>query len=63
MVKFKEESTNIMGAGGFELYKWHSNVPEQNSSITIEQDNAELTYTDWTTGKKQHEMKILVHEI
>ena len=59
LVKFKEESTKIMGAGGFELHKWHSNVPELNSSMTIEQDDAELTYTNWTTGRKQHETKIL----
>ena len=48
-----------MGAGGFELHKWHSNVPELNSNMTIEQDDAELTYTNWTTGRKPHEMKIL----
>ena len=59
MVKFKEESTKIMGAGGSELRKWHSNVPELNSSMTIEQDDAELTYIDWTTVRKQHETKIL----
>ena len=27
--------------------------------MTIEQDDAELTYTDWTIGKEQHERKIL----
>ena len=59
LVKFKEESTKIMGAGRFKLHKWHSNVPELNSSMTIEQDDAELTYTNWTTGRKQHETKIL----
>ena len=57
-VKLKEEST-IMGAGGFELHKWHSNIPELNSSMTIEQDDAELTYNDWTTGRKQRKTKIL----
>ena len=35
-----------MGAGGFEQNKWHSNVLELNSSMTIQQDDAELTYTD-----------------
>ena len=59
LVKFKEESTKIMGAGGFELHKRHVNVPELNSSMNIEQDDAKLTYTDWTTGRKQHETKIL----
>ena len=59
LIKFKEESTKIMGEGGFKLHKWHSNVTELNSSMTIEQDDAELTYTDWTTGRKQHETKIL----
>ena len=59
LVKFKEESTTIMGAGGFEPHKWHSNVPELNSSMTIEQDDAELTYNDWTIGRKQHKTKIL----
>ena len=46
LLKFKEESTKIMGAGGFELRKWHSNFAELSSSMTIEQDDAELTYTD-----------------
>ena len=59
LIKFKEESTKMMGEGGFKLHKWHSNVPELNSSMTIEQDDAELTYTDWTTRRKQHETKIL----
>ena len=59
MVKFKEESTKIMGAGGSELRKWHSNIPELNSSMTIEQDDTELAYTDWTTGRKQHKTEIL----
>ena len=27
--------------------------------MTIEQDDPELTYTDWTNGRKQHETKIL----
>ena len=59
LIKLKEESTKIMGEDGFKLHKWHSNVTELNSSMTIEQDDAELTYTDWTTGRKQHEIKIL----
>ena len=58
LVKFKEES-RIMGAGGFELHNWHSNVSELYSSMAIEQDDAELTYNDWTTGRKQHKTKIL----
>ena len=58
MIKFKEESTKIMGEGEFKLHKWHSNVLELNSSMTIEQDDAKLTYTDWTTRRKQHETKI-----
>ena len=36
LVIFKEKSTKIMGTGGFELHKWHSNVPEMNSSMAIE---------------------------
>ena len=48
-----------MGAGESELRKWHSNVPELKSSMTIEQDDVQLTYTNWTTGRKQHETKIL----
>ena len=59
LVKFKVESTKVMRVGGFELHKWHSNIPELNSSMTIEQDDAELAYIDWTTGRKQHETKIL----
>ena len=59
MVKFKEEYTKIIGAGEFQLHKWHSNVPELHSSMTIEQDDAELTNTDWTTRRKQYETKIL----
>ena len=36
LVIFKEKSTKIMGTAGFELHKWHSNVPEMNSNMTIE---------------------------
>ena len=31
--QFKEESTMIMKEGGFELYKWNSNVPEVDSDL------------------------------
>ena len=48
-----------MGADESELRKWHSNVTELKSSMTIEQDDVELTYTNWTSGRKQHETKIL----
>ena len=48
-----------MSASAFELHKWHSNVRKLNSSMTIEQDDVQLTYTDWTAGGKQHETKIL----
>ena len=59
LVIFKEKSMKIMGTGGFELHKWHINVPEMNSSMATEQDGLELTYSDWTTQIKQHETKIL----
>ena len=28
LLKFKEEATQIMNEGGFQLHKWHSNIPE-----------------------------------
>ena len=27
LLKFKEEATQIMNEGGFQLHMWHSNIP------------------------------------
>ena len=32
--KFKEEAIKIMEEGGFQLHKWHSNIPEVEASLS-----------------------------
>lgn len=38
LLQFKEEATKIMGEGGFQLHKWHSNVPELEEPQRGEED-------------------------
>ena len=48
VVKFKDESTEIMKDAGFELYKWHSNCPDVES--TSNQKECETTYAETLVG-------------
>ena len=31
VLKFKTEASQILGSAGFELHKWHSNIPDADS--------------------------------
>ena len=61
LLKFKEEATEIMGEGGFQLQKWHSNDPEiekqSKNELKIPQTNS--TYSKLTVRTHPHESKIL----
>jgi len=61
LLKFKEEATEIMGEGGFQLHKWHSNVPEieKQSKNELKITQANSTYAKLTVGTPPHESKIL----
>ena len=61
LLKFKEEATEIMGEGGFQLHKWHSNVPEieKQSKNELKIPQANSTYAKLTVGTRPHESKIL----
>lgn len=48
VVKFKDESTEIMKDAGFELHKWHSNCPDVES--TNNQKECETTYAETLAG-------------
>ena len=48
VVKFKDESTEIMKDAGFELHKWHSNCPDVES--TSNQKECETTYAETLVG-------------
>ena len=48
VVKFKDESTEIMKDAGFELHKWHSNCPDVES--TSNQKECEITYAETLVG-------------
>ena len=52
LLKFKEEATEIMGEGGFQLHKWHSNVPEieKQSKNELKIPQANSTYAKLTEG-------------
>ena len=34
LLKFKEEAIKIMEEGGFQLHKWHSNIPEVEAPLS-----------------------------
>ena len=60
LIKFKEESIEIMEAGGFTLHKWHSNVKvaeqeEKQNDIVLEEE----IYAKTTVGTNVGETKIL----
>ncbi|XP_065052545.1 uncharacterized protein LOC135681850 [Rhopilema esculentum] len=60
LIRFKEESREIMAAGGFTLHKWHSNADlvEHNEEVGQEA-NVEETYAKTTVGTHADETNIL----
>ena len=57
VLQLKTASINLMKDGGFELHKWHSNIPELESrKLEIDQNQ---TYAKLQFGVKQNESKIL----
>ena len=64
LLKFKAEATQIVHEGGFELHKWHSNVPEAEvpipkSSVSVPVEEDATTYAKTEFGTKLFETKIL----
>ena len=61
LLKFKEEATQIMNEGGFQLHKWHSNIPEieKLSTSEVEEPQENSTYAKLTVGTQPHESKVL----
>ena len=61
LLKFKKEATQIMNEGGFQLHKWHSNIPgiEKPSASEVEEPQENSTYAKLTVGTQPHESKIL----
>ena len=63
LLKFKRESTEIMEEGGFQLHRWHSNVPgieehkPSGDGSGSSQENS--TYAKLLVGTQSHETKIL----
>jgi len=57
----KEEATEIMAKGGFQLHKWHSNVPEIERQRENELEPPQTNSTDakLAVGTQPHESKIL----
>ena len=54
---YKEKAITIFRAGGFSLHKWHSNVPELETSENT--DRTDSTYAKESFGTKPHETKLL----
>ena len=52
LLKFKEEATQIMNEGGFQLHKWHGNIPgiEKPSTSEVEEPQENSTYAKLTVG-------------
>ena len=63
LLKFKEEATEIMGEGGFQLHKWHSNVPEieKQSKNELKIPQANSTYAKLTVGTCPHGTRKKTH--
>ena len=57
VLQLKTTAINLMKDGGFELHKWHSNIPElESGKLEIDQNK---TYAKLQFGVKQNESKIL----
>jgi len=55
LLKFKVEATQILQDGGFELHKWHSNVPEAEAPIpeaSVSKEEDATTYAKTAVGTK-----------
>ena len=50
-----------MNEGGFQLHKWHSNIPEieKLSTSEVEEPQENSTYAKLTVGTQPHESKFL----
>ena len=59
LVRLKEEATKIMGEGGFQLHKWHSNAPVVDNKRTSELTEGETTYAKFALGAQTPDTKIL----
>ena len=59
LVRFKEEAMKIMGEGGFQLHKWHSNAPVVDNKRTSELTEGETTYAKFALGAQTPDSKIL----
>ena len=59
LVRFKEEAMKIMGEGGFQLHKWHSNASVVDNERTSELTEGETTYANFALGAQTPETKIL----
>ena len=63
LLAFKEESTRIMEEGGFQLHKWHSNIPEleepQRNGDAAMVSVTSSTYAKQKVGTDPQETKIL----
>ena len=62
LLKFKVEATQILQEGGFELHKWHSNIPEAEAPIpdaSVSKEEDATTYAKTALGTKLCETKIL----
>ena len=59
--KSKDEAALILGKGGFDLHKWHSNIPklDGNNKNSNSENIEELTYSKQTVGTEEVETKIL----
>ena len=59
LVKFKEEATEIMNGGGFQLHKWHSNTPFEVDATSSKTAVEDTTYAKVIVGTQPSETKIL----
>ncbi len=58
VVQFKEEATTIMAGAGFQLHKWHSNVPSVDTNSSEKEE--EQTYAKTVVGNHEtNQTKIL----
>ena len=59
LFSFREESILIIGERGFNLHKWHSNIPSLEPAGDDQQKTIEETYAKTSVGTKDSGTKIL----
>ena len=59
LMKFKEEASNIMKKGGFQLHKWYSNAPLEVDATRSKTEVEDPTHTKVITGTQPSETKSL----